>query len=467
MGATVRAPPRSASVYVSPPFVGRTREKMNQLRWLVADLLMSSPSKSTAQRRARLPPPLALFLLAPTIAELLSGSSPPSEFFNPVAFVLMAGLYGSGAVLMRELAIRWGRGYASLLVLGAAYGIVEEGLMVKSFFDPNWPDLGLLGVYGRWADVNWVWAEMLTVYHAVFTITIPVLLTELAYPLRRSQPWASRRLFTILTAVLVATVVVGFIFLTPYRPPRFPYLMAAVLTALLVALARRLPERLTRGKPTPLPKPRSLMILGFAWSVGFFLNFWALPHIVPVPIFVMLSGGLLTAGFAFYLARLDWGHDDKLHQWAVAAGIMSFLILLAPLQELDQSRTDNPRGMALVGLAFLLGLLWLGRRIMPELGLKGTTEVIYFPNSVATTRDSVWIGMPNRERSKPYAASSPTGVEWARTRWSALLQDSGDPTALHRRNRSFSGLGSWHPVPENDPEDRQPESSDERALGEQ
>jgi hypothetical protein len=99
-------------------------------------------------------PALVLFFLAPAIAELLLGSSPPSEFFNPVSLLLLSSLYGSGALVMRELKVRWKKGYVSLFLLGAAYGIVEEGLMVKSFFDPDWMDLGLLGVYGRWIEVN-------------------------------------------------------------------------------------------------------------------------------------------------------------------------------------------------------------------------------------------------------------------------------------------------------------------------
>jgi hypothetical protein len=75
-----------------------------------------------------------------------------------------------------------------LLLLGAANGILEEGLMVKSpFFNPNWVDLGILGSFGRWMDVNWVWAETLTVYHAVFSITIPIVLVELAYHERKNE----------------------------------------------------------------------------------------------------------------------------------------------------------------------------------------------------------------------------------------------------------------------------------------
>ncbi|MCD6244170.1 MAG: hypothetical protein J7J65_02910 [Candidatus Korarchaeota archaeon] len=52
----------------------------------------------------------------------------------------------------------------------AAYGIVEEGVMTRSFFCPTWPDLGILAEYGRWIGVNWVWAIQLTIFHAVFSI---------------------------------------------------------------------------------------------------------------------------------------------------------------------------------------------------------------------------------------------------------------------------------------------------------
>jgi len=38
------------------------------------------------------------FLLSPAIGELLSGSAPPLEFFNPFGFAMLASLYGSGAV---------------------------------------------------------------------------------------------------------------------------------------------------------------------------------------------------------------------------------------------------------------------------------------------------------------------------------------------------------------------------------
>jgi hypothetical protein len=74
--------------------------------------------------------------------------------------------------LVRDYARRWQKGWRSILILGAAYGIIEEGIMVRSFFSPTWKDLGLLATYGRWLGTNWVWAEWLAIYHAIFSITI-------------------------------------------------------------------------------------------------------------------------------------------------------------------------------------------------------------------------------------------------------------------------------------------------------
>src|SRR5207245_622464 len=137
-------------------------------------------------------PLLALILLSPIIAEMLSGSSPPLEWLNPITPLLLIWLYGAGVLVMRETAVRWKTGWPSILLLGAAYGIIEEGLAVKSFFDPGWMDLGTLAWYGRWLDVNWVWAVWLTIYHAVVSIAIPIFLTEWIWPRIRGQPATSR-----------------------------------------------------------------------------------------------------------------------------------------------------------------------------------------------------------------------------------------------------------------------------------
>jgi len=92
---------------------------------------------------------LFLFLLTPGIPEYLGSASQvtwivlsPLAFFGQLAANL--GLYGSGVILIREAMIRWKKGWASVFLLGVAYGIVEEGLALWTLFNP------LAQPVGRW-----------------------------------------------------------------------------------------------------------------------------------------------------------------------------------------------------------------------------------------------------------------------------------------------------------------------------
>ena len=156
-------------------------------------------------------PVATLLVLSPAVGELLSGSSPPSQFFNPVSFLLLVGLYGCGALLVREAVARRKLNAVGLLLLGAAYGIVEEGLTCKSFFNPHWTDTGFLSVYGRGWGVNWVWTFGLTVYHMVVSITVPIFLTEALFSGRADGPWLRRRGWIFASAALSLVTVLGFL----------------------------------------------------------------------------------------------------------------------------------------------------------------------------------------------------------------------------------------------------------------
>jgi hypothetical protein len=299
------------------------------------------------------------------VAELLTGSMPPAEFFNPIPFAIVAALYGSGAILARELTVRWHKGWPTLLTLGAAYGIVEEGLMVKSFFDPAWPDLGSLGSCGRWGGVNWVWSVDLTLFHMVFSIAIPVLLVTLMFPERPAQPWVDRRWLVGLASLLAADVALGFAALTPYRPPLVPYAAAGVLVGALVWIARGLPLRF--GAPATIDGGQGrtlwLVLFGFGTTVGFFAIAWALPSARLVPVVPIGLALAWAAGSGWLVLRLlRPGEHPEERLLPLAAGALGFFILLAPLQQLDASRKDNTAGMALVGLAAAGFLIWLARR---------------------------------------------------------------------------------------------------------
>jgi len=295
------------------------------------------------------------------IAELLSGSSPPLEFFNPIVFLLLASLYGSGAIIVRELTKRWRKGWPSILLLGAAYGILEEGLMVKSFFDPNWIDLGILGTYGRWLGVNWVWAEWLTIYHSIFSITMPILIVDLIYPSYKEKNWIGNRALVGFFILLSSVVLFGQIFLTPY-PLSFEQVFdSMIIIALLVYIARRFPVLKAENRINV--SAWLFWLIGFFMALTFFITFGALPHIIPFPLFTMIIGTLVIMGFAVLITKLSRRGINEMQSYGLASGALSFLIALAPIQEMDKSRIDNSAGMTLMGMAFLLFLILIGIKV--------------------------------------------------------------------------------------------------------
>jgi hypothetical protein len=121
------------------------------------------------------------------------------------------GLYGCGALLVRETVARRRLNAVGVLLLGAAYGIIEEGLTCKSFFNLHWTDTGFLSVYGRGWGVNWVWTFGLIAYHMVVSIAVPVFLTEALFPLRAQEPWLRRRGWIIASTSLGLVVILGFL----------------------------------------------------------------------------------------------------------------------------------------------------------------------------------------------------------------------------------------------------------------
>jgi hypothetical protein len=316
-------------------------------------------------KRLHRSPAAMLFLLAPLIGELLSGSAPPVEFFHPFGFVLLTSLYGSGALVIRELRVRWNKGIGTTLLLGAAYALIEEGLMVASFFNPEWPDLGQLSMHGRWLGVNWVWVVMLTMYHAVYSIAIPISLVELVYSDRRTQSWVSPRTFLIVFGLFVSVVVFGFFgftVLAGYTPPIIPYLVTMILVLLFGYAAYHLPAVWGQGDTAMLP-PKLLCLLGVAGTFSFFFGFWLMPSIIPFwPLGLFISLILLSLVTAF-LIRYQWDKGSVYHRFALVGGALVFFIVFAPLQEFDTTRMDNPTGMTFIAVSCLSGLLLLYRHL--------------------------------------------------------------------------------------------------------
>src|SRR5208282_1837966 len=277
-------------------------------------------------------PAITLLLLAPSIPELLTGSTPISElFFNPIGFVvgflLDIALYGCGALLIREFAAAYHKGWASILFLGAAYGIAEEGFEVHTFFLPSGPPVNALGSYGHAFGVNWVWALALTVFHATYSIALPILLTSLWFPAAKNARWLSRRMVTTLACIFVGEVVI-FGSLVGHGPS--PAVLAFVIgvVAVLIALAAWVPRDLLTVRPGPRKVGlRALGLLGAVEFVAYtlvllFSTTRAIPALGAAVFLVFANGATL-----YLVLRWVGTEDLERSEFCFAAGMMAALFV--------------------------------------------------------------------------------------------------------------------------------------------
>lgn len=300
-------------------------------------------------------PVVVLWVLAPACGELLSGSAPPLEFFNPLVFLVLSALYGSGALLIRDSVRRRDQRWPSILLLGLAYGIYEEGIVVRSFFDPAWQDLDVLAWYGRALGVNWIWAITLTLYHAVVSIAIPIALAEMMFPERRAEPWLTRRGRRIHTLLFLSLIPFGA--LMGMHAPPLAYVGCLLAIGLLALAARRWPERTPRTTP-PIPSNRRIRLTGLGAMVGLIVVMWILPNL-DVPVGITAGGALALPVIVWRrvwrMGALAWTDTQRL---ALISGALSLWIGLAFIHELN-----GILGMSVVGLGAIVGLRRLGKRI--------------------------------------------------------------------------------------------------------
>jgi hypothetical protein len=225
--------------------------------------------KAGGTGRAR--PVLFLLLASPVVAELLWGTTTVDQ---AAGLLFQVGLYGCGAIVIREAVVRWGGGWPSVLLLGLAYGAIEEGLLEPTWLTPRlFPQ-----PYGVAGGVYWTYAVFNAGYHAVFSIGIPVALTEILFPAWRGRPWLHRPGLSVAGAVYVANAAaIGVAWYTVLQKSAFgiparvrPVQMAgvAVLVVALIAAARLVASRRAAGQLTQEPLAAGQRTAGVSGESG-------------------------------------------------------------------------------------------------------------------------------------------------------------------------------------------------------
>jgi len=261
-------------------------------------------------------PILLLLCLTPGIPEYLSGSSPVAYLVEaPLLFLIFLalnlGLYGPGVLLVREAFVRWKPGWGGLLLLGAAYGILEEGTALSTLFDPKAQVVANLGVYGHYAGVNWVWAVGVLGVHIVLSVGLPILLLGLALPETRGRSLITGRQVPLTVFVYAVDILLLVLIANYWRAAPGLLLAGAVVALLLYAAARALPRgTLDPDAPRPRLPAKWFFLLGLAYypvlllvpALGEAAGWWP-------PVTIVLE--LLFGGALFLFIRREVGRADN------------------------------------------------------------------------------------------------------------------------------------------------------------
>ena len=168
------------------------------------------PTLDGAPLHRRIVPVIGLALLSPYCAEYLVGYQ--GVIANPmallVAVVFVAPIYGAAAVVIRELTRRAGRGWPTMLLLAAAFGFVQAGLIDQSLFnhaeyaDPTY--WARLVTRVPRADVDA--AQLLTFVggHVIWSFGAPIAVVEAFVPRPADRPWLGRPGLAVVAAIYVA-----------------------------------------------------------------------------------------------------------------------------------------------------------------------------------------------------------------------------------------------------------------------
>lgn len=273
---------------------------------------------------------LVLIVMAPLVAEVLPGST---SINMPGLFLLDLLIYGPGALLIREVVHRRGRGWASILLLGVAYGIIEEGLALQSLFHPAYANVALWGA--RVFGVNWVYTSVVLLWiHPVWSVAIPILLTELLFPAQRTLPslkWPG--LIGTFVWYVLGVVLLGFFARTSslYNVPSILSTAATLVALVLVVVALFVvPRTVPQAKyPRNIPQPGG--ILFFAGVTAFIslgvpaLLWHILPTITQFPLVLvpLLVPPMMAGGLIWFVQR--WAHSshwNDRHPLALVSGML-------------------------------------------------------------------------------------------------------------------------------------------------
>jgi hypothetical protein len=312
--------------------------------------------------RGRAFPILALLVLSAVGAELLAAYNDTTGRPGAIAFsvVFFAALYGCPALLIREISRRAGDGWWTIVLLAAAFGLFEAGVVDQALFADSYGEVKgweetLRATYVDPLGIAAFPAQNYVVGHILFSFCAPIALAEAMRPAIADRPWLGRP--GIVVTVSAWLVAAGLVFSEALGEryaslPEITVTLALVAGLILVALRGPRPPRATQRAPRERTVLAASFVLttaatavpetwlGFAIAIGvtatgawLLLRFaggpgWTLAHTAAVAGGAFLSRGCLA--FLYYplvgetSALQKYSHNVVMLLLVVAASVYAY-----------------------------------------------------------------------------------------------------------------------------------------------
>ncbi|MCL3818809.1 hypothetical protein [Aeromicrobium wangtongii] len=208
---------------------------------------------------------VAVMVIAPWMAEMSWGGIPFTDVLLVIAF--LGPMYGGAAILIREVTRRAGRGWPTVLLLAAAFGVLQAGVVDQSLFNPEYARYDFqhpLHVDG--IDISLYYLVAFVTGHVVVSVTVPLVLAESWSPCP-GAPWLSRRGVRVVAGLYVVASVINHLGVKDedgrgFQASPLQVAVALATVAALVAVALSWPRR--SATDARVPPPWAMACLGFA-----------------------------------------------------------------------------------------------------------------------------------------------------------------------------------------------------------
>ncbi|MET9218794.1 hypothetical protein ABZX65_08480 [Streptomyces sp. NPDC003300] len=362
---------------------------------------------------------MALFFLSPLIGEFLLGNQPVTAL---PSVLILAPMYGGGAVLIRECARRLGRGWPTMIVLAAAYALVEEGPIDQMLWNPHYGGFDMAGAYAGtyvpFLGTSVGMIEDVLSIHTVWSVCVPIAIVETfawggGRAGREIRPWLGNIGLPLVAAAFVADSL--FLAVAQQHSEHFMASPARLIGCgavilVLIALAFTLPARPATRPTARTPRPWLVGATAFAATS----LYWARGGLLPSGVPDWTDPALwLLAVAAFVRLALRWSRGpawSAAHRFALAAGAVLTYAWVGFTQSstLDVSLSLALTGSAVFALAALV-LLAAAARALTRRATPGRPA----PRNAGTPAGPA----ADRESTAPTRASSRRTPEWTdRTR---------------------------------------------------